>query len=156
MEWFSNIVQREADRLDLQHHVLCLTYASKLYFAPMENPRHALDVGTGTGIWAIDMGRSHAKFRHLNHSTDKLQPINTLSARSSESTSVQASRRCKQHHAHPSLIVADRSSVPPNLKFIVDDAEDTWLYQNKFDLIHARLMSGSFADWPNFFRQAYE
>lgn len=47
-------------------------------------------------------------------------------------------------------------SVPPNLKFIVDDAEDTWLYQDKFDLIHARLMSGSFQDWPKFFRQAYE
>ena len=36
------------------------------------------------------------------------------------------------------------------------DAEDTWLYQDKFDLIHARLMSGSFQDWPKFFRQAYE
>lgn len=48
--------QREADRLDLQHHVLCLTFNSKLYFAPIEKPRNVLDVGTGTGIWAIDMG----------------------------------------------------------------------------------------------------
>lgn len=48
--------QQEADRLDLQHHVLCLTFASKLYFAPIEKPRRALDVGTGTGIWAIDLG----------------------------------------------------------------------------------------------------
>lgn len=52
--------------------------------------------------------------------------------------------------------MTDIPSVPPNLKFIVDDAEDTWLYQDKFDLIHARLMSGCFQDWPNFFRQAYE
>jgi ubiquinone/menaquinone biosynthesis C-methylase UbiE len=63
-------LQREADRLDLQHHVLCLTYASKLYFAPVENPQYCLDVGTGTGIWAIDMGRSPAKGRRANHSTD--------------------------------------------------------------------------------------
>jgi len=114
--------EREADRLDLQHHVLCLTYASKLYFAPMENPRHALDVGTGTGIWAIDMADQHPECQVIGIDLSPGQP--TL--------------------------------VPPNLKFIVDDAEDTWLYQNKFDLIHARLMSGSFADWPNFFRQAYD
>ena len=48
--------QREADRLDLQHHVLCLTFNSKLYFSPIEKPKNVLDVGTGTGIWAIDMG----------------------------------------------------------------------------------------------------
>ena len=47
-------------------------------------------------------------------------------------------------------------SVPPNCRFVVDDAEDLWLYEGKFDYIHARLMAGCFADWPTFFRQAYE
>ena len=37
--------------------------------------------------------------------------------------------------------------VPPNLKFVIDDAEDEWIYQDKFDFIHARLMAGCFADW---------
>lgn len=46
--------------------------------------------------------------------------------------------------------------VPPNLKFVVDDAEDLWLYEQKFDFIHLRLMAGCFADWPKLFRQAYE
>lgn len=46
--------QREAERLDLQHHLLRITYANKLYFAPLHKPRRCLDVGTGTGIWAID------------------------------------------------------------------------------------------------------
>lgn len=54
----AHLLQREADRLDLQHHVLCLTFNSKLYFSPLDSPRHALDVGTGTGIWAIDFGLS--------------------------------------------------------------------------------------------------
>jgi len=67
---YTDSVQREADRLDLQHHVLCLTYASKLYFAPVENPKHVLDVGTGTGIWAIDLGRSLTKGRHVNFRSD--------------------------------------------------------------------------------------
>nr|POE47310.1 secondary metabolism regulator laea [Quercus suber] len=42
------------DRLDLQHHILQLTYGNNLHFAPLINPKHAIDVGTGTGIWAID------------------------------------------------------------------------------------------------------
>lgn len=46
--------------------------------------------------------------------------------------------------------------VPPNLHFIIDDAEDVWVYSHKFDYIHARLMAGSFEDWPKFFRQAFK
>jgi methylase of polypeptide subunit release factors len=32
-----------------------LLYGRKLHFAPIEDPHRILDVGTGTGIWAIDM-----------------------------------------------------------------------------------------------------
>lgn len=28
----------------------------QLYFSPLRDPKHILDVGTGTGIWATDMG----------------------------------------------------------------------------------------------------
>lgn len=46
--------------------------------------------------------------------------------------------------------------VPPNLKFYVDDAEDGWIVGEKLDLIHARMMVGSFLNWPQFFARAYE
>jgi SAM-dependent methyltransferase len=46
--------------------------------------------------------------------------------------------------------------VPPNLKFVVDDAEDEWITREKFDLIHARMMVVSFHDWPQFFARAYK
>ena len=46
--------------------------------------------------------------------------------------------------------------VPPNCKFVVDDVEDLWVYHEKFDYIHSRLMAGAIADWPAFFRQSYE
>lgn len=46
--------------------------------------------------------------------------------------------------------------MPPNLKFVIDDAEDEWLFSEKFDLIHARMMVGSFLDWPQFLTRAYE
>lgn len=46
--------------------------------------------------------------------------------------------------------------VPPNLKFVVDDAEYPWLYSEKFDLIHARMMVGSFLNWPQFMDRAFQ
>jgi len=43
---------------DLQHHLFNLTF-NRLHLAPLENPKHALDIGTGTGIWAMDFGKMH-------------------------------------------------------------------------------------------------
>lgn len=42
------------------------------------------------------------------------------------------------------------------MKFIVDDAEDEWVITEKFELIHVRMMVGSFLDWPQFLRKSYE
>ena len=46
--------------LDLQHHLFTLTFGGKLNIAPIEEIkggiRNVLDIGTGTGIWAIDFG----------------------------------------------------------------------------------------------------
>jgi ubiquinone/menaquinone biosynthesis C-methylase UbiE len=52
-------VQSELDRLDLMHAAFRMTYEGKLFLAPVTNLNNALDVGTGTGIWAIDLGQSH-------------------------------------------------------------------------------------------------
>lgn len=46
--------EQEQERLDVKYAAIHLTYGNKLYFAPLEDPQNALDVGTGTGIWAID------------------------------------------------------------------------------------------------------
>lgn len=40
--------------MDLAHHIYQLITGGKLYLAPIESPRRVLDLGTGTGIWAID------------------------------------------------------------------------------------------------------
>lgn len=50
--------QIEQNRLDLQHHMLSLMLDGKLHLAPIDpNLQDALDVGTGTGIWAIEFGK---------------------------------------------------------------------------------------------------
>jgi len=48
------MAQREADRLDLQHHLFRITFGNRLFFAPINDPKRAIDIGTGTGIWAVD------------------------------------------------------------------------------------------------------
>jgi hypothetical protein len=49
--------EKEQDRLDLIHHVFRLTLGGALYRAPIPpTVKRVLDMGTGTGIWAIDFG----------------------------------------------------------------------------------------------------
>jgi ubiquinone/menaquinone biosynthesis C-methylase UbiE len=43
--------------IDFQHELCKMMLDNKLHIAPIvENPKHVLDVATGTGIWAIDFG----------------------------------------------------------------------------------------------------
>lgn len=46
--------------------------------------------------------------------------------------------------------------VPPNLSFLIDDAEAEWQFHQKFDLVHGRMMTGSLKDWDRFYTQCYE
>lgn len=41
------------------------------------------------------------------------------------------------------------------MQFFVDDVEGAWHYRHQFDLIHARMMVGSFQDWPAFINNAF-
>ncbi|KAI9823594.1 MAG: hypothetical protein M1832_002375 [Thelocarpon impressellum] len=45
----------EAERLDLQYELLKKAFGGRAFFAPLTNPKKILDIGTGTGIWPIDM-----------------------------------------------------------------------------------------------------
>lgn len=51
--------QQEKDRMDIYHTLFLVARNKKLHDAPIAEPitieTRILDVGTGTGIWAIDM-----------------------------------------------------------------------------------------------------
>ncbi|RDW74823.1 hypothetical protein BP6252_05965 [Coleophoma cylindrospora] len=67
----------ENDRLDLQHHAFYLTFSNKLFLCPIgpETPlRRVLDVGTGTGIWAIDFADEHPESEVLGVDLSPIQP----------------------------------------------------------------------------------
>lgn len=44
----------EQEREDMKHAMIVHLCGGKLHFAPLEDPQEILDIGTGTGIWAID------------------------------------------------------------------------------------------------------
>jgi len=53
----------EQDRLDMYHEILHLLMKGRLHIAPLDDPKRILDIGTGTGIWAIEMADLHPTCR---------------------------------------------------------------------------------------------
>lgn len=45
----------EKDRMDMLHAIFKMIHHDKLHFAPLRDPKRILDLGTGTGIWPIEM-----------------------------------------------------------------------------------------------------
>ncbi|KAL2182151.1 S-adenosyl-L-methionine-dependent methyltransferase [Thermothelomyces heterothallicus CBS 202.75] len=125
--------EAEQERLDLQHHIWRLQLQGALYTAPLRIPRpgevvtegggdfRILDLGCGTGIWAIDMADEYPRASVFGVDLSPIQP----------------------------------EWVPSNCRFHVDDYEDEWTYRDdeRFDYIHGRALSGTVADWSNFYRQ---
>ena len=64
----------EQNRLDLQHHVQKLLLDGELYRAPLHNPRNILDMGTGTGIWAIQFAEQHPESHVIGSDLSLIQP----------------------------------------------------------------------------------
>jgi hypothetical protein len=52
-------LKNELERLDVFHKVFLVARKDALHSAPLSNPEspRILDLGCGTGIWGIDMGR---------------------------------------------------------------------------------------------------
>jgi hypothetical protein len=48
--------------------------------------------------------------------------------------------------------------MPPNCILEVDDVQQDWTWHEQFDLIHMRIMIGSFdgTEWDSLYKQCFE
>jgi SAM-dependent methyltransferase len=94
-----------------------------LHLAPIgSHPQRVLDIGTGTGAWAIDFADQYPSAEVIANDLAPIQP----------------------------------TSVPPNLRFLIDDIEASWNYEREpFDYVHARYLAASIKDWPKLVSQAF-
>ncbi|PMD15765.1 S-adenosyl-L-methionine-dependent methyltransferase [Hyaloscypha hepaticicola] len=114
---------REQERLDFQHYFMLVLLDGKLQLAPIgENPQNVLDIGTGTGIWAIEFADRYPSANVIGTDLSPIQP----------------------------------DFVPKNCFFEIDDAEDEWLFTERFDYIHMRGMMTCFADPRSIIQKAYD
>ncbi|KAK7529926.1 S-adenosyl-L-methionine-dependent methyltransferase [Phyllosticta citribraziliensis] len=64
----------ERERLELQHELLKILFGMRNYFAPLQNPRKILDVGTGTGKWAVEMANEFPDCEVTGTDLSPIQP----------------------------------------------------------------------------------
>ncbi|KAJ4364314.1 hypothetical protein N0V85_009293 [Neurospora sp. IMI 360204] len=113
------------EMLDILHEAMVKLFDGKLYTSPLNEKEieNAIDIGTGTGVWAIDFADDHPNCNVIGTDISPIQP----------------------------------SWVPPNARFVIDDATKEWTYEeNYFDFIHLRFMTGIIKDWDALYKEAYK
>ncbi|KXH61992.1 methyltransferase domain-containing protein [Colletotrichum salicis] len=119
------------------------TIDNKLFLAPIDKAKthRILDIGTGTGIWAIEMGDFFPKAEVLLSYNAPLNSLLTLTV--PQITGID-------------LSPIQPSWVPPNVKFEVDDVESPWVGNKKYNFIFSRYMASSIADWQIYMTRIVE
>lgn len=67
----------EKERLDEQHDILRLVLDGRNHLAPFSRsnpPRRVLDIATGTGTWAIEMGDEYPESQIVGTDLSPIQP----------------------------------------------------------------------------------
>ncbi|RPA77298.1 putative TAM domain methyltransferase [Ascobolus immersus RN42] len=122
----------EQDRLNLYHHVWLLMLRGNLFCAPI-NPstcKTVLDLGTGTGIWAMDFAGHFENASVLGVDLSPIQPLYTP--------------------PNVTFLVDDVEEYP--WSWIGWD----WGFEGgEFDYIHCRNLAGSIRDWEAFITEIW-
>ncbi len=117
---------QEINRLDFQHYMLRHTLRGN-YAAPINNPQSILDVGSGTGRWAMEMA---GLFPHANVYGVDITPTSTESA--------------------PGAVIPENYAFTPG-----NILEGLKFPDGTFDFVHMRLLLFAIpeARWPDVVRE---
>jgi len=65
---------KQLDAEDFVHQMFLLVLDTKLFLAPLEEPKKVLDIGTGSGIWAIDFADQFPSAEVIGVDLSPVQP----------------------------------------------------------------------------------
>ncbi|KAK3348396.1 S-adenosyl-L-methionine-dependent methyltransferase [Neurospora tetraspora] len=66
---------KQNEVLDIFHHAMTICLDGRLYDAPLpKNPENAIDLGTGTGLWAIDFANKFPNCNVMGTDISLIQP----------------------------------------------------------------------------------
>ncbi|KAJ9653512.1 hypothetical protein H2198_007294 [Neophaeococcomyces mojaviensis] len=72
--WLPNDAD-EMERIDIMYHAYRLAMGDKLHYAPIDqDPSAVLDVGTGTGLWALDFADEYPSAQVIATDLSPIQP----------------------------------------------------------------------------------
>lgn len=60
--------------MNLQFEIMKVLFGFRNHFAPLDHPRKILDVGCGSGKWAIEMGHQYPKSEITGTDLSPIQP----------------------------------------------------------------------------------
>lgn len=123
----------ELDRLDMHHHIFTLALDERLFLAPLQSGavRKILDVGTGTGIWALDVADTFPDAQVIGVDLSPVQPPFV-----------------------PPNVEFQIDDVEDDWTYNQRSTAATTTGQG-FDFIHIRSMAGSIGNWHRLLQQAY-
>lgn len=128
----------EQDRMDMQHHIYLLLFGGELYRAPLPPKiKRALDIGCGTGLWAIDFADARPETQVIATDLSYIQPTWVPPNLTFQIDDAESDWNFNQSSSSSSSSDPDGDSG------------------SKFDYIHIRSMAGSIADWPRLLSRAY-
>ncbi|KAH7140975.1 S-adenosyl-L-methionine-dependent methyltransferase [Dactylonectria macrodidyma] len=74
-EYWTPNDEHHNESMDINHHLLSLSLEGKLFLAPLEDSiQKVLDIGTGTGIWAIDFADQYPNAEVIGTDLSPIQP----------------------------------------------------------------------------------
>ncbi|KAK0654566.1 S-adenosyl-L-methionine-dependent methyltransferase [Cercophora samala] len=121
--------EREQERLDLVHHVFYRIIGDRLFLAPIDpnDGLRILDIGTGTGLWAIHLGEEYPGAKEIIG--NDLSPI------------------------QPSWVPPNVQFIVDDVEL---DWVHAGVGVKPYDYIHCRYMAGGIKDWPRLVKQMYD
>jgi SAM-dependent methyltransferase len=66
--------ETEQERLDMLHHVFLIALDGRLFISPLRDPQRIFDVGTVTGLWAIDVADEYPSAQVIGTDLSPIQP----------------------------------------------------------------------------------